>query len=296
MARTPTYSTLPGEFRKPSWIRMKIPSGETFREVNEIVRDNGLHTVCESARCPNLGECWARGTATIMILGEICTRACGFCAVKTGRPQGLDTAEPERVGAAVAKMGLRHVVITSVNRDDLSDGGAAIWSRTIECVRRDNPGTTIEVLIPDLMGNWSALAEIWAAAPEILAHNLETVERLTPLVRTRALFDRSCELLERSAAAGMRTKTGFMLGLGEEEDEIRSALLRAAAVGVRIVTLGQYLRPSVNHLPVKRWVHPDEFRRWKDEGESFGIAHVESGPMVRSSYHAEEQAALPITR
>jgi lipoic acid synthetase len=275
---------------------MKIPAGETFRAVDAIVRDNSLHTVCESARCPNLGECWARGTATIMILGEICTRACGFCAVRTGRPQAVAEDEPERVADAVAKMGLRHVVITSVNRDDLSDGGAAIWRRTIESVRRANPATTVEVLIPDLMGNWSALEEIWAAVPDILAHNLETVERLTPLVRTLALFDRSCEVLARSARAGMRTKTGFMLGLGEEEAEIESALSRAAETGVRIVTLGQYLRPSTNHLPVKRWVHPDEFRRWKEAGEAMGIAHVESGPMVRSSYHAEEQASLPLAR
>jgi lipoyl synthase len=296
MARTPTYSSFPGESRKPSWIRMKIPAGETFREVDRIVRDNGLHTVCESAQCPNLGECWARGTATIMILGDICTRACGFCAVRTGRPLAVDEGEPQRVAEAVAKMGLRHVVITSVNRDELSDGGASIWRRTIESVRAANPGTTVEVLIPDLMGHWDAHAEIWAARPEILAHNLETVERLTPLVRTRALFDRSCEVLERATQAGMRTKTGFMLGIGEEDAEIESALRRAAATGVRIVTLGQYLRPSANHLPVKRWVHPDEFKRWKDVGEAMGIAHVESGPMVRSSYHAEEQASLPLGR
>ncbi len=276
--------------RKPSWLKMKLPGGEGYRGVERIVRDGNLHTVCESAQCPNIGECWGRGTATIMILGDVCTRACGFCAVKTGRPEFLDRNEPDRVAEAVKDMRLKHIVITSVNRDELPDGGAEIWNRTIEAVRRENPLTSIEVLIPDFMGSADALQLVIDARPAILAHNLETVRRLTPTVRSGAKYDRSLELLGRSSAAGMRTKTGLMLGLGEEDDEIRESLRDAAQQGVRILTLGQYLRPSSWHLPVARWVTPDEFASWKKEGEAMGIHHVESGPLVRSSYHAEEQA------
>ncbi len=286
-------STLPLD-RKPPWLKVRLPSGAGFRSVDRIIHDKGLHTVCESAQCPNLGECWDRGTATIMILGDICTRACGFCAVKTGRPTGLDRDEPGRVAAAVSSMKLKHVVITSVNRDDLEDGGAAIWAETIRAVRAAAPGITVEVLIPDFLGNWDAAQVVFDAMPDILAHNLETVERLTPRVRSRASWARSLELLERTRRAGLRTKTGLMLGLGETAGEVRESLVASADAGVHILTLGQYLRPSRKHLPVSRWVTPDEFASWKREGESLGLRHVESGPLVRSSYHAEEQAAIGI--
>lgn len=276
---------------KPAWLKMKIPGGETYRHVESIVRDRSLHTVCESAHCPNIGECWGRGTATFMILGDVCTRACGFCAVKTGRPQTLDLDEPTRVAEAVARMKLRHVVMTSVNRDELPDGGASVWKMTIEAVRSQNPSTSIEVLIPDFLGNWDALGLVLETRPDILAHNLETVPRLTPRVRSRAKFERSMELLSRAVGSGARTKTGLMLGIGEEPGEIRETLQRVAAIGVSIVTLGQYLRPSKKHLPVHRWVHPDEFAQWKKDGVQMGIRHVESGPLVRSSYHAEEQVS-----
>lgn len=280
--------------RKPPWLKVRLPTGAGYRDVDRIIHGRGLHTVCESAQCPNLGECWDRGTATIMILGDICTRACGFCAVKTGSPIGLDREEPERVAAAVAAMRLRHVVVTSVNRDDLADGGAEIWARTIRAIRVAVPGITVEVLIPDFLGDWNAAGVVFEAAPDILAHNLETVERLTPKVRSRASWDRSLELLGRSRAAGLRTKTGIMLGLGEETEEIRAALRASAGAGAHILTLGQYLRPSRKHLPVARWVTPEEFAAWKREGEALGLKHVESGPLVRSSYHAEEQATMGI--
>lgn len=280
--------------RKPPWLKVRLPTGAGYRDVGRIIHDRRLHTVCESAQCPNLGECWDRGTATIMILGDICTRACGFCAVKTGSPVGLDREEPERVAAAVAAMRLKHVVVTSVNRDDLADGGAEIWARTIRAIRDAVPGITVEVLIPDFLGDWAAAGVVFEAAPDILAHNLETVERLTPKVRSRASWDRSLELLGRSRAAGLRTKTGLMLGLGEEAEEIRDALSASASVGAHILTLGQYLRPSRKHLPVARWVTPEEFAAWKREGEAMGLKHVESGPLVRSSYHAEEQATMGI--
>lgn len=286
-----TDSGTAGE-RKPPWLKVRLPSGPGYRAVDRIIHDRRLHTVCESAQCPNLGECWDRGTATIMILGDVCTRACGFCAVKTGRPQFLDEDEPRRVAEAVEAMGLRHVVITSVNRDELPDGGAGIWARTIEEVRVRVPGVTIEVLIPDFLGDEAACDRVFAARPDILAHNLETVERLTPRVRSRARWERSLALLARSSRVGLRTKTGLMLGLGEESGEIEAALRAATAAGVHIVTLGQYLRPSRKHLPVSRWVTPDEFAEWKRLGEEMGLRHVESGPLVRSSYHAEEQARL----
>lgn len=281
--------------RKPPWLKVRLPTGPGYRAVDRIIHERRLHTVCESAQCPNLGECWDRGTATIMILGEVCTRACGFCAVKTGRPPGLDEDEPGRVGDAVAAMGLRHVVITSVNRDDLADGGAAIWARTIEEVRGRNPGTTIEVLTPDFLGDRAAAERVFDAGPDIFAHNLETVERLTPRVRSRAIWDRSLELLAWSSRRGLRTKTGLMLGLGENEEEIRDALSAAAGAGVHLLTLGQYLRPSRKHLPVARWVTPEEFDRWRVEGLAMGFLHVESGPLVRSSYHAEEQAGRAVS-
>lgn len=275
--------------RKPSWLKAKIPGGENYSDIQNLMDDKMLNTVCEEASCPNLGECWSRGTATFMILGDTCTRACGFCDVETGKDLGVDTMEPARVAKAVEQMDLDHTVITSVNRDDLDDGGASIWAKTINAVREVNPGTSIEVLIPDLMGNWDALETIFEARPDILNHNVETVPRLYPTVRPQARYDRSLRLLERSAEAGFPTKSGIMLGIGERKDEITSTLRDLYEHGVEILTLGQYLRPSEKHLPVDRWVHPEEFDRWGETAETIGFEHVESGPMVRSSYHAEEQ-------
>jgi len=274
---------------KPPWLRAKIPGGENYKKIESIMDEKMLNTVCEEASCPNLGECWGRGTATFMILGDTCTRACGFCDVKTGTDLDLDRMEPGRVAKAVEDMGLDHAVITSVNRDDLNDGGAEIWANTIQAVRHRNPDTSIEVLIPDLMGDWEALQVVFDAAPDILNHNVETVPRLYARVRPMARYDRSLELLNRASNAGFPTKSGIMLGIGERQDEIRKTIRDLYQHGVRILTLGQYLRPDDKHLPVDRWVHPEEFQRWKQEAEDMGYEHVESGPLVRSSYHAEEQ-------
>lgn len=277
--------------RKPSWLKAKIPGGENYSNIRELMDGKMLNTVCEEASCPNLGECWSRGTATFMILGDTCTRACGFCDVDTGKELDVDTMEPARVARAVQQMELDHTVITSVNRDDLPDGGASIWAKTINAVREVNPDTSIEVLIPDLMGDWDALETIFEADPDILNHNVETVPRLYPTVRPQARYDRSLRLLDQSAEAGFPTKSGIMLGIGERKDEIKATLKDLFENGVRILTLGQYLRPSEKHLPVDRWVHPEEFDRWQTEAEQMGFDHVESGPLVRSSYHAEEQVS-----
>ena len=277
--------------RKPPWLRAKIPGGAAYGEVRQIVSEHKLHTVCESAQCPNLGECWSRRTATIMILGNICTRSCGFCAVNTGRPTELDLDEPRRVAEGIRLMGLKHAVITSVARDELKDGGAGVWASTITEVRRLNPETHIEVLIPDFKGHWADLDTVLAARPDILNHNVETVPRLHPSVRPQARYDRSLEMLRRAKQAGFTTKTGLMLGLGEELDEIEATLRDIVAVGVDILTLGQYLRPSPQHLEMKRWVTPEEFRSWKEFALGIGFGVVESGPLVRSSYHADEQSA-----
>ncbi len=275
--------------RKPSWLKMKMPGGEGYGKLLQLVNSQRLHTVCQSAMCPNMGECWSAGTATLMILGDVCTRSCGFCHIATGRPPTLDLDEPRRVGEAVAAMKLRHVVITSVNRDELPDGGAAVWADTITQIREKSPGTTIEVLIPDFCGDWEALGKVFDARPDILNHNIETVPRLYRTVRPQAKYSRSLELLQRSRNAGFVTKTGAMLGLGETEGEIDATLDDLVAIGCDIVTLGQYLQPTVKHLKVERWVTPEEFGQWKVRGESKGLRHVESGPMVRSSYHAEKQ-------
>ncbi len=277
--------------RKPSWLKMKMPAGEGYAQLKNLVHSNKLHTVCESAKCPNLGECWAAGTATLMILGDVCTRSCGFCHIATGRPPELDLDEPRRVGDAVAKMNLNHAVITSVNRDELPDGGAAIWAETIREIRRQSPGTSVEVLIPDFCGDWNALQLVLDERPEILNHNMESVPRLYKVVRPQAKYHRSLKLLQISKQQGLTTKTGMMLGLGEEEHEIDAVLEDLVAIGVDILTLGQYLQPTAKHLPVERWVHPDEFVSWKIRGEEKGLRHVESGPLVRSSYHAEKQVA-----
>jgi lipoic acid synthetase len=278
---------------RPEWLKVRFFGGENYHDLKRIMRTYGLHTVCESARCPNMGECWEHRTATFMILGNICTRACGFCAVPSGRPIGPpDEQEPERVAEAVARMGLRYAVVTSVNRDDEPDGGARVFARTIAEIRRRVPGCKVEVLIPDFRGDWAALDAVIAARPDVLNHNTETVPRLYRQVRRGALYERSLELLRRAkeSAPQMPTKTGLMLGLGESRDEVLAALRDLAAQRVDILTLGQYLQPTREHLPVVRFVHPDEFAEYKTLGEQMGFRHVEAGPLVRSSYHAWEQA------
>ncbi len=276
--------------RKPSWLRAKLPSGPGYQAVRRLVDDTSLNTVCQSAQCPNLGECWSRGTATVMILGNICTRSCNFCAIQTGRPTELDLGEPARVAEAVAKMNLKHCVITSVARDELKDGGAAVWAATIRAVKHRNPHTAIEVLTPDWKGNSALLDIVLDAKPDIFNHNLETVERLQKPVRVQARYDRSRSMLQHAKSRGFTTKTGIMLGLGEREEEIEKTLRDIASDKTDIVTIGQYLQPTPQHWKIDRWVHPDEFIRWKEFGLSIGIGVVESGAMVRSSYHADEQS------
>jgi lipoic acid synthetase len=277
---------------RPEWLRVKFFSGENYQELKSIMRTLGLHTVCESARCPNMGECWEHRTATFMILGNICTRACGFCGVPSGKPVGPpEEDEPYRVAEAVEKMGLRYAVVTSVNRDDQPDGGAEIFARTITEIRRRVPGCKVEVLIPDFRGEWSALETVLVARPDVLNHNIETVPRLYRQVRKGAMYERSLELLRRAKefAPSTPAKTGMMLGLGEERHEVLAAMEELAAQGTDILTLGQYLQPTREHLPVIRFVHPHEFAEYKRVGEQMGFGHVESGPLVRSSYHAFEQ-------
>jgi len=273
---------------KPKWLRVKLPTGESYRKVRSIVDDHKLHTICESGNCPNMGECWGEGTATFMILGNICTRSCGFCAVATGKPLEADPFEPARVARSIQLMGVKHAVITSVDRDDLDDGGADIWFETVQAVRRISPGTTMETLIPDFAGKWHNLQRIIDAAPEIVSHNLETVRRLTRQVRIQAKYDRSLEVLRRLKQAGMRTKSGVMLGLGESDQEVLETMEDLRAVNVDVLTLGQYLQPTSKHLPVFEFVTPERFARYKELGLKMGYRYVESGPLVRSSYHAEK--------
>lgn len=282
--------------RLPSWFKVKMQSGPRLNQLQALVKELNLHTVCEEARCPNIWDCWNRGTATFMILGDTCTRSCGFCAVKTGRPTELDEQEPERVAQAIAKLVLRHAVITSVNRDELSDGGAGIFAETIRKTREALPTCTIEVLIPDFKGNHAAQDRVFAACPDILNHNTETVPRLYRLVRPQGKYDWTLELLSRAKAAGLVTKTGLMLGLGETREEVRAMMSDLVTIRCDILTLGQYLQPTKKHLPIARFYYPDEFARLKIEGEALGIRHVESGPLVRSSYHAEEQAGGGVIR
>ena len=282
----------PGAHPRPGWLRVRFPGGERYQDLKRTMRTLDLHTVCESARCPNMGECWEHGTATFMILGDICTRACGFCAVPSGKPAGPpDEEEPLRVAEAVKRMRLRYAVVTSVNRDDQPDGGARLFARTIEEIRRRVPGCRVEVLIPDFRGNWEALGIVLAVRPEVLNHNTETVPRLYRQVRKGAVYERSLELLRRAKAThpDVPTKTGLMLGLGEEKQEILDTMQDLAAQGTDILTLGQYLQPTREHLPIVRYVHPDEFAEYKVLGERMGFRHVESGPLVRSSYHAFDQ-------
>ena len=282
----------PSAHPRPDWLKVRFFGGDNFQELKRIMRSLDLHTVCESARCPNQGECWEHRTATFMILGNICTRACGFCAVPSGRPAGPpEEDEPERVAEAVQRMNLRYAVVTSVNRDDQADGGSVIFARTIAAIRERVPGCRVEVLIPDFRGEWSALETVVAARPDVLNHNTETVPRLYREVRRVALYERSLELLNRAKrlAPQMPVKTGLMLGLGETREEVLQAMADLAAQGTDILTLGQYLQPTRDHLPVVRFVHPDEFAEYKRLGEQMGFRHVESGPLVRSSYHAFEQ-------
>jgi len=279
---------------KPEWLKVRFPGGPNYLRLKSLLRERRLHTVCEEAHCPNIGECWEAGTATFMILGDTCTRACAFCAVKSGRPMAVDTREPMRVAQAVRRMGVRHAVVTSVNRDDEADGGAAIFAATIRWIRRLSPGTSVEVLIPDFEGNWDALATVMAARPEILNHNTETVPRLYPRVRPRARYERSLELLRRARelAPGGITKTGVMVGLGETRHELLLVMADLADAGCDVLTIGQYLRPSLKHAPIERYYRPEEFAELAEEGRQLGLRHVEAGPLVRSSYHAERQVAI----
>lgn len=274
---------------RPDWLKVRVPGGENYARLKHLIGKHKLHTVCEEARCPNMGECWNSGTATFMILGDICTRSCGFCAVKTGKPVGLDLEEPYRVAEAIRIMGVKHAVITSVNRDELADGGAAVFAETIRQARIVNPDIKIEVLIPDFRGVVWALDIIVEARPDILNHNTETVPRLHHIVRPQAKYERSLELLDRAKRKGMVTKSGLMLGLGETEAEVLSVMEELSGVGCDILTLGQYLQPTREHLPVDRFVTPEEFRAYKIRGMEMGFRHVGSGPLVRSSYHAEQQ-------
>jgi len=279
--------------RLPDWFRVPAPGSAGYLDLKRLVRGLNLHTVCESAMCPNIGECWGRGTATFMILGDICTRSCGFCAVKTGRPEGLDEEEPRRVAEAVHTLGLKHAVVTSVNRDELPDGGARIFSDTIREIHHLCPETSVEVLIPDFQGNWASLAAVMDASPEILNHNLETVPRLYPLMRPQARYEQSLELLRRAIQwKGIPIKSGIMVGAGESVEEVCETISDIAAPGTHILTIGQYLQPSPKHVAISRFYEPEEFAELKVFAEGEGFQHVESGPLVRSSYHAADQVDL----
>ena len=284
-----TDATFVAPKRKPKWLRVKLPTGDNFRQVRSLVDEYKLHTICESGHCPNMGECWGAGTATFMILGNTCTRSCGFCNVATGRPLPVDWDEPDRVGRSIKLMKVKHAVITSVDRDDLPDGGSIIWAETINAIRRISPGTTMETLIPDFRGLEDQLDRVLEAAPEVISHNMETVRRLTRQVRIQAQYDRSLGVLKYLKENGAhRTKSGIMLGLGEEIDEVRHSLNELREAHVDVVTLGQYLQPTPKHLPVDSFVEPDIFEKLREEALSLGFIHVESGPLVRSSYHAEK--------
>lgn len=274
--------------RKPTWLRVKLPTGTNYLDVRKTVDTHRLHTICQSGNCPNMGECWGAGTATFMILGNICTRSCGFCAVKTGRPLAPDLQEPERVAEAVKLMKVKHCVITSVDRDDLPDGGAAIWAETVKAIRLKSPGTTLETLIPDFKGRWDCIEKIVEVHPEVVSHNLETVRRLTKEVRIQAKYDQSLATLKMLKDAGMRTKSGIMLGLSETHEEILQTMDDLRQAGCEIMTIGQYLQPTAEHLPVREFIHPEYFAKLKTVALEKGFRYVESGPLVRSSYHAEK--------
>ncbi|MHA8050236.1 lipoyl synthase [Aquirufa sp. ROCK-SH2] len=273
--------------RKPDWLRVKLPIGEKYTNVRKIVDEYKLHTICQSGNCPNMGECWGEGTATFMILGNVCTRSCTFCAVATGRPQEYDVDEPRRVAEAIRLMKVKHAVITSVNRDELKDKGAEIWYQTVRAVKEESPSTTIETLIPDVKANWDALIRMIEGGQEVVSHNMETVARLYRYVRPQAKYERSLEQIKRTKEFGKRNKSGIMLGLGETKDEVFQAMDDLVAHGLDVLTLGQYLQPTKMHHEVIEWIHPDTFAMYKEEGLKRGLAYVESGALVRSSYHAE---------
>ncbi len=279
--------------RKPDWLKVRFPAGERYQQLKSLMRDNGLHAICEDAKCPNIAECWNAGTATFMILGDVCTRSCGFCSVTTGRPHELDVLEPFRLAQAVQTLRLDYVVITSVNRDDLESGGAEMFAACIRAIRRNDPAVRVEVLIPDFKGNWDALQQVVDARPFVLNHNIETAARLYPQVRPQARYERSLELIRRAkdAAPEMLTKSGFMVGLGETQDELFGVMRDLRKHGCDIVTIGQYLRPTLQHLPVDRYYDPSEYEAFRAYGREIGLRHVEAGPLVRSSYHAEKQSA-----
>jgi len=275
-------------FKKPKWLRVKLPIGPEYKKVRKLVDDNKLNTICQSGNCPNMGECWGAGTATFMILGNTCTRSCGFCAVSTGKGDDLDEFEPVKVAKSIKTMEIKHAVITSVDRDDLADGGAEHWVKTVKAIRRISPGTTMETLVGDFMGKWRDLQQIIDVAPEVVSHNIETVRRLTKEVRIQAKYDRSLELLMRLKKGGMKTKSGIMLGLGETEEEIYETIDDLASVNVDIITMGQYLQPTPNHLGIAHFITPDKFEEYRLYAVGKGFRHVESSPLVRSSYHAEK--------
>lgn len=274
--------------RKPDWLKINLPKGYNYLKVKGILEEKGLHTICSSGKCPNMGECWNAGTATFMILGEICTRSCKFCATQTGKPMPVDENEPSKIADSIQQLKLKHVVITSVDRDDLPDGGAAIWAATVRKIKAMNPGTTIETLIPDFGGNADQLQIVIESAPDIISHNLETVRRLTPQIRSAAQYDRSLKVLRQIAASGLRAKSGIMVGLGETEAEVLETMDDLLKVNCSIFTIGQYLQPTQSHLAVTEYVHPDVFERYRVAGLEKGFAFVESKPLVRSSYHAEK--------
>lgn len=296
-AARPEPSAVSETRRLPPWFKVRIQQGPNYREIRRIMDTLTLHTICEEAHCPNIWECWNARTATFLILGDICTRRCHYCAVTTGRPQSLDFEEPRRVAEAVRALALRHAVITSVNRDELEDGGASVFAATIREIRRSNPACKVEVLIPDFRGQEAALATVAAEMPDILNHNIETVRRLFPSIRPQGKYRRSIELLDRAKKMGMRTKSGLIVGMGETMDEVREVMQDLRSVGCEILTIGQYLQPSPQHRPVARFYHPDEFAALKAEGLAMGFTHVESGPLVRSSYHAAAQSGeSPMSR
>lgn len=298
MTELPVSSATPAKPRvkKPDWLRVKLPLGDNYKHVRGLVDHHKLHTICESGNCPNMGECWGAGTATFMILGNICTRSCGFCAVATGRPDPVDWDEPQRVAEAIHLMKVKHAVITSVDRDEIPDGGSIIWYNTIKAVKTLNPETTLETLIPDFKGQKENILRVAEAAPEVISHNIETVERLTRQVRIQAKYWRSMEVIKTLKEAGIRTKSGIMLGLGERKEEVIQTLRNLRDNGCDVVTIGQYLQPTSRHLPVERFVHPDEFAEYRDLGYEMGLDYVESGPLVRSSYHSEKHVFPEIGR
>jgi lipoic acid synthetase len=279
--------------RKPNWLRVKLPIGPEYAKVRKLVDNYKLHTICESGNCPNMGECWGAGTATFMILGNICTRSCTFCAVATGRPTEYDLDEPKRVAEAIKLMGVKHAVLTSVNRDELKDRGAEVWYQTVAETKKASPETTIETLIPDVKGNWDALYRMIEGGQEVVSHNMETVGRMYRIVRPQAKYDRSLEQIKRTREAGMRTKSGIMLGVGETKEEVFKAMDDLVENQLMILTLGQYLQPTKMHLEVAEYVHPDTFEMYREEGLKRGLKYVESGPLVRSSYHAERHVNVP---